>query len=368
MRTHTLSKSACPGIAAAVYASLVFIGMVMGALFAGSADARAQALAGPNRPPQVPDGYVVTPFGYFHPSCVVHLVEGEELLEGGQVIQRADGTSYTVPVCGYPRYTARGQMIASGSPVKPPEIAHSWVVTGETVGGSSYGEIAANWNVPNSPTSYDRQTIYLFPGLMDIGKGDSIIQPVLGWDADFRRAWGIASWNCCPSDTVDESPAVRVSTGDQIQGTVKSMCSPGTLSCPQWQITTKDATTGQSTTLNNSPSEQQTFNWAFGATLEVYDVVQCSDYPPEGYLTFYPTLYDNNFNKINGVDWSLYDLTQGLDPQCGYGGTTGSDHITLGFANFNLNVSINGSGSVTNPDGSIQCPGTCSQSYNAAGK
>ena len=173
-------------------------------------------------------------------------------------------------------------MIASGSPVKPPEIAHSWVVTGETVAGSSYGEIAANWNVPNSPTSYDRQTIYLFPGLMDIGKGDSIIQPVLGWDADFRRAWGIASWNCCPSDTVDESPAVRVSTGDQIQGTVKSMCSPGTLSCPQWQITTKDATTGQSTTLNNSPSEQQTFNWAFGATLEVYDVVQCSDYPRKG--------------------------------------------------------------------------------------
>src|ERR1700733_11973609 len=29
--------------------------------------AYAQAPAGPNRPAAVPDGYVITPFGYFHP-------------------------------------------------------------------------------------------------------------------------------------------------------------------------------------------------------------------------------------------------------------------------------------------------------------
>jgi hypothetical protein len=33
--------------------------------------AQAQKLAGPNRPAVVPEGYVITPFGYFHPSCVI---------------------------------------------------------------------------------------------------------------------------------------------------------------------------------------------------------------------------------------------------------------------------------------------------------
>jgi hypothetical protein len=33
--------------------------------------------AGPNRPANVPDGYVITPVGYFHPSCVQSLAKGE---------------------------------------------------------------------------------------------------------------------------------------------------------------------------------------------------------------------------------------------------------------------------------------------------
>ena len=58
--------------------------MILAVSLSASVMARAQAPAGPNRPPLVPEEYVVTPFGYFHPSCVVHLAEGEELLEGDE--------------------------------------------------------------------------------------------------------------------------------------------------------------------------------------------------------------------------------------------------------------------------------------------
>ena len=51
--------------------------------FIVSTMAYAQAPAGPNRPAGVPDGYVITPFGYFHPSCVRQLTEGETLLADG---------------------------------------------------------------------------------------------------------------------------------------------------------------------------------------------------------------------------------------------------------------------------------------------
>src|ERR1700691_188381 len=68
--------------------------------------AYAQAPAGPNRPAGVPDGYVITPVGYFHPSCVRQLTAGETLLADGRVIQHADGTLENVPACNYARYTA----------------------------------------------------------------------------------------------------------------------------------------------------------------------------------------------------------------------------------------------------------------------
>src|ERR1035441_2122355 len=48
-------------------------------------------VAGQNRPATVPEGYVITPFGYFHPSCVQSLAKGERLLADGRV-QHADGT------------------------------------------------------------------------------------------------------------------------------------------------------------------------------------------------------------------------------------------------------------------------------------
>ena len=37
----------------------------------------AQVPAGAKRPATVPADYVLTPFGYFHPSCVNHLAEGD---------------------------------------------------------------------------------------------------------------------------------------------------------------------------------------------------------------------------------------------------------------------------------------------------
>jgi uncharacterized repeat protein (TIGR02543 family) len=194
----------------------------------------------------------------------------------------------------------------------------------------------------------------------------SILQPVLGWNSDFRRAWGIASWNCCPNGTANESTPVHANAGDLIVGTVKSTCARGTLSCPAWKITTQDYTTGGSTTLNNTPNEGQTFNWAFGGVLEVYSVVRCSDYPPNNYITFNPTLYDNDFNLINNPGWGLNDWSAGLSPQCNYGGQTLPGEVLLAFGSFNLTVSTNGSGSITSADGLINCSGTCMQSYQAA--
>jgi len=247
-------------------------------------------------------------------------------------VQHTDGTVNSIPACAYPHYTALGEAVAPDTKMEPPSISHSWVEYGGVTTSSSYGEIAATWTVPPAPVYYDSQVIYFFPGLEDANDVVSIIQPVLGWNADFHEAWGIASWNCCPSGTTDESSPVAVSAGDTILGTVKSACSAGTLSCSKWNITTEDETSAKSTTLVNSPSESQTFNWAFGGALEVYSVYSCYNYPTNvsQSLPFAVTLYDDNFNVISNPAWSI-NVTSGLTPQCNYGGQTTATQVTLDY-------------------------------------
>ena len=295
----------------------------------------AQALAGPKLPAGVPDGYVITPFGYFHPSCVLKVAGGETLLAGGRILQRVDGTLESIPACQYPHYAASGKILAAGATkVESPTIS-GWVESASVTTSTSYGEIVATWIVPPAPASNNGQTVFFFPGMEDANDVVSIIQPVLQYgssEAGGGNNWAIASWNCCPSGTADYSTLVSVNSGDVIQGTVKSTCSAGTESCSKWNITTADETSGQSTALSNSPSEGQTFNWAFGGVLEAYNIAQCSDYPPNGALSFYNlALYDYNFNQISNPSWSLTDWVSGDTPQCSYGGQVTPTQVTIEY-------------------------------------
>lgn len=282
----------------------------------------AQVPAGPKLPAGVPEGYVITPFGYFHPSCVLKVAKGETLLAKGRILQRADGTLKNIPECAYPHYAASGAIVAaSATKVESPTI-NGWVESESVTTSTSYGEIVADWVVPPAPASIAGQTVFFFPGMEDSNDVVSIIQPVLQFGpsaAGGGNNWAVASWNCCPSGTADFSTLVSVNEGDVIQGTVESTCGTGTESCSTWNITTADETTGGSTALSNSPSEGQTFNWAFGAVLEAYGIAQCSNYPSNGGIFFFNlALYDYNFNQISSPGWSGTDWASGATPQCSY--------------------------------------------------
>jgi hypothetical protein len=293
--------------------------------------AQGQKTAGSNRPTTVPEGFVITPFGYFHPSCVRGVDSGDAVLADGR-IQHADGTvDANAPVCNYPHYTASGETIAAG--LKQPSITHSWIVSANAINTTSpFGKLTANWIVPPPPTTDDGQVVYLFPGMEDYALDESIIQPVLGWyKSSTGTNWNIASWNCCPKGTANYSTPLPVNSGDTIHGTIKSNLPAGT-STSTWDITTEDITLGISTMLRNTPSENQLFTWAQGGALEVYGIVQCSDYPPNNSVAFYDlALYDKSFNKYPNPGWVLFNYSTGLTPQCNYGGTMGTKKVTLNY-------------------------------------
>jgi sugar lactone lactonase YvrE len=309
---------------------------------------KAQVPAGRNRPATVPEGYVVTPSGYFHPSCVKQLGKGDTLRPDEHAIQHSDGSFDSIPVCDYPHYNARGEIVPNTKEQgNTPSISHAWLEDYGVETSSSYGELAANWIVPPAPTSNDGQVLYFFPGMEDYNAVDTIIQPVLAWNNDSSNTfaplnvWSIASWNCCYSGTTFESTPVTVSSGDTIFGTMTSTCSAGTLSCGLWNITTTDVTSVQSTTLPQSSSQGQTFNWAFPGVLEVYNISQCSDYPPNAAIDFYNVaLYDDSFNQISNPGWVFNQAGgySGLTPQCNYGGQEASQTVQLDFGQTALQI------------------------------
>jgi hypothetical protein len=302
-------------------------------LVVGLTGAQALTTAGPKRPGTVPADYVITPFGYFHASCVTQLAEGDVVRQDENSIQHADGSFDTIHSCAYAHFTAAGEAIApDAQTVEPPTISHAWIeYSSVTTSSSSYGELTANWIVPPAPSANNGQTVYLFPGMEDYKNVVTIIQPVLGWNADFASAWGIASWNCCKSGTVFESSPVSVKSGDVIFGTMKDTCAAGTLSCAKWNITTEDVTTGKSTTLANTSSQGQTFNWAFAGALEVYNIAACGDYPSNGSISFFNlALYNDSFVQIASPGWTVTNSSGGLTPQCSYGGSQ-PDQVDLTY-------------------------------------
>ena len=61
-------------------------------LVAGVSLVQAQPRAAAKHPASVPDGYVVTPFGYFHPSCVNQLAKGDVLHSDEKSVEHANGS------------------------------------------------------------------------------------------------------------------------------------------------------------------------------------------------------------------------------------------------------------------------------------
>jgi hypothetical protein len=294
-------------------------------LVTGLAVVQALASAAPNRPAAVPENFVVTPFGYYHPSCVNHLTQGDVLRQDEKAIQRANGSTENIELCAYPHYRADGEKVVGDErAVKEPNISHAWIEYATITTTGAYGQIYGEWDVPSSPTSNDGQIVYLFNGMEDTNDVVTIIQPVLGWNSDYAGAWSIAAWNCCVNGNVNEATPAHANPGDHLEGYVFMNCVKGTRVCSSWDIVIVDEESGAFSELIDTSNYSQQFNWAFGGVLEVYNIAQCTDYPQPDYAG---GIGFNNQSVLNAQfaaitpAWTVTNLSSGLTPQCNYGGS-----------------------------------------------
>ena len=275
------------------------------------------------RPATVPEEFVITPFGYFHPSCVVQLAEGHTLLADGRV-QLPDGAIEAARHCEYPHYTSGGIAVpadARAGEVSPLVIS-GWLESVSATTTGAYSKLKSTWVVPPAPVTDNGQLLYFFPGFEDTDNPISILQPVMQWGVGTAGGgpyWTAASWNCCIDGTTWHSPLIKLNVGDTIVGTISSTCDPG-LSCPTWNVVTRDITTGQKTTLAGTPVRRQVWNWVFGAVAEPYGVVECTDFPANSELTFTVLVYDEHGDVII-PDWRGDIWISNPNPRCNYGTT-----------------------------------------------
>lgn len=297
-----------------------------------------------DRAPGVPADFVITPFGYFHPSCVRKLAEQDLLLADGRVHHANGAVDAQSASCAYPHYTATGLLVTADMPLSHeanfaqgglPNIS-GWLEYISVQTSTSYAKISATWPVPPAPSTVEGQLLFFFPGFEDYVQSEklSIVQPVLQFGVSAAGGgsyWTIASWNCCITGVAWYSPLRKVNVGDTIFGSITPTCKKNPQTCATWKIVTQDQTTGKKTALNKSPTKGQTWNWAFGAVAEVYGVRQCSDFPGNSSLTLTVQLYDQNGALISDPAWAETPAATGISPACNYGLNTTATEETVEY-------------------------------------
>jgi hypothetical protein len=284
----------------------------------------------PSKPAGVPDDYVITPNGFFHPSCVVN-VHADEIMGPDLIIRGLDGAARAhADPCAYPRFGLRGARI--DAEVAPQASTYNgWIVQYAYVGSIPSGpNLTDTWVVPDLPPNQGSQTLYFFNGI----QGSSILQPVMGYIGG--GPWNLASWNCCTQGDTQHSDYIDLSPGDVITGTITSAGCDSSGVCQTWTVTSTDETTGKSVVLNGS-SDVGTPNIVVPAVLETYGVTSCDMFPVTGEETF----YDHSLTDPGGTAVTLkYKLKfdtggngqNGNLPACGYTGATATNSYSLIFS------------------------------------
>ncbi|KAL4432946.1 hypothetical protein ABPG74_014460 [Tetrahymena malaccensis] len=207
--------------------------------------------------------YIQTPFGLMLKECVQNVPSGTfvEELEDGSIHLTNDQQNFAKKILKSDRCSQRN----------PTLNLKQWIDNGGywLPNGLSLSSFEGNYRVPNNPQTTNNQILYYFIGSQNNDHtGQTIIQPVL----TYNKGWLFQSWNCCPKgQAINASPVYGVNPYDTIYGSVTVQNNVVT-------ITSKNKA-GQSSVLQVAQNTRF-FNW-IDATLEVYNISACSNFPTD---------------------------------------------------------------------------------------
>jgi hypothetical protein len=191
-----------------------------------------------------------------------------------------------------------------------PTYGSGWITyAGWTnTGTSPINYVSTSWKVPSTPLTYDQQTIFIFDGLQNnYQNGTDIIQPVLQYGvsaAGGGNYWAIANW-CVVGTQAFYSPLVAVTTGTILQGIITFTGQAGGSYNYQSTFTGYPQTTF---TVNIENVEGNIIGQQYwvAETLEAYNIVQYSDYPPDSDVAMSAIQIETGGNNAS-LSWTPYN-------------------------------------------------------------
>lgn len=263
------------------------------------------------------EGYVPTPAGWYHESCVHQIPVGARV-ERNNVVKTVAAGSYQLPLClhppqsthfGRPDSTAKNPVASNGS---------GWTEWTYDNNYTPRRQLVADWTVPAAPSAYATgQVYYTFPALE---QASLIVQTVLQYGrtgSDYGGPfWSITSWQCNGGTNCIHSAPITVNPSDLIHGSmVATNCVNHTCT---WTITTRDVTTAQETVL--TLADYDTYNYVVGGAVETYSLNSCSNFPSPGVSYSNIAEYDSTYTQVTPF-WSAAVANDPNKPVCGFRNT-----------------------------------------------
>jgi hypothetical protein len=220
---------------------------------------------------------------------------------------------------------------------------NGWVVadyshqTTNGYGYDWYNATYAYWNVPQAPSSYVGQTIFLFNGLMR-EDWQELIQPVLQYGpsaAGGGNYWAMAVWYIDSSGNATHSTIASLQVnalmlGDMYPTDPNSSC-PTDGRC-EWNIAAWSGGVGRVITV--TPAERM--RYALKGVLEAYNITNCNQYPNQTSTEFdsgdldEPGPNPNNYtNVLTSETWAT--ASWNVSPNCSATITDGSGFATITY-------------------------------------
>jgi len=262
---------------------------------------------------QVPEGYVLTPYGPRPKACVLEVPTGAHIFEetnGLRIVHEIDGLqieSHHVPAqeChednileryNTMRRTGRTQGI-DAFPINGWLDNAGWYPPN---GQNNLDSFVSTYTVPGNPPADSGQVLFFFIGMQDNAySAVNIIQPVLTW-GNGVKGWNLASWDCCPKNiTVQSTTLTGFAAGAKIVGTLKR------LDADTWLIDSQ-IVGGKNTTLYSHVGSYL-YNWA-DVTQEVYSVTNCNQFAT-GAMSFSGLILKDAQQDTLDPKWSISGTT-----------------------------------------------------------
>lgn len=275
----------------------------------------------------LPPGYVETPNGQFHESCVHEVPEGGEVDKNGAIWVNGQIVRAPAPCAFEVLHLNRASVVSatSGDVARQSNalLIDGWTRYVEATANNMgvfpvrFNGLEATMTVPSAPSQQLFQTIFLFPSFTP-ADGMAILQPVLRWGNGIQK-WMVAGWYVDRSDNAYKSPWVQVNPGENIVGSVRDVRN----SCVGTDCTWDVRLTRAGTTLTSlRTTSSEAYARVQKAVLEVSDVTSCKHLPASGFANFTntkvyepydPSNVDARIEVTNSLVWRKVTV----DSSCG---------------------------------------------------